>query len=112
MADAGVVDEDVEAAELRDGGGDGVGAGDIEVEGAAQSRVDRARASAAAKIDVGDPDEGAGANEFFDGGFADAAGAAGDECVAAVESRRLAGRRIWRSAHVKRIPLLSISLLC
>ena len=33
MADAGVVDEDAEAAELGDGGGDGGGVGYVEVEG-------------------------------------------------------------------------------
>ena len=50
------------------------------------------------EVDVGDPDEGAGADEFLHGGFADAAGAAGDEGVAAFEAEGLRGwRMVWRS---------------
>jgi hypothetical protein len=38
-------------------------------------------------VDVGDPDEGAGVGELLHGGFADAAGAAGDQGVAVFESK-------------------------
>jgi hypothetical protein len=41
------------------------------------------------EVDVGDPDEGAGADEFADGGLADAAGAAGDQGVTVVEAKGL-----------------------
>ncbi len=34
-------------------------------------------------------DEGTGADEFLDGGFADAAGSAGDQGVTAIETERL-----------------------
>ena len=73
---------------LGDGGGDGCGAGYVEMErlGGADGF---GQGFGGGDIDVGDPDEGAGADEFLDGGFADAAGAAGDEGVAAVETKGL-----------------------
>ena len=53
----------------------------------ARRRVDVGEALGSGEIDVGDPDEGAGADEFLYGGFADAAGSAGDESVAALETK-------------------------
>ena len=41
------------------------------------------------KIDVGNPDEGPGADEFFCRCFSDAAGTAGDEGMAAVKAKGL-----------------------
>jgi hypothetical protein len=77
VADAGIVDEDVEEFELREGCGDGCGAGDVEMQRAGHGKRGRERVSSG-KIDVGDPDLCAGASEFLRGGFTDAACAAGD----------------------------------
>jgi len=41
------------------------------------------------QVDVGDPDECAGANQFLGSGLADAAGAAGDQGVPTVEAKGL-----------------------
>ena len=71
---------------LGDGGGDGVGAGDVEVDGLGRAGG-VGQGFGGRNIDVGDPDEGAGADQLADGGFADAAGAAGDQGVAAVETK-------------------------
>ena len=87
MTDSCVVYKNVEAVELRDGGGDGIGSGDVEVQ--RFGGADRAGQSfSGSVIDVGNPDECTGANEFLHGGFADAAGAAGDEGVPAIEAKR------------------------
>ena len=85
VANAGVVDEQVEAGELGCGGGDGIGAGDVEVEsfGGAEGLGE---GFGGGEVDVGDIDECAGAYQFFGGGFTDAAGAAGDEGLAVVEA--------------------------
>ena len=48
-------------------------------------------------VDVGDPDECAGTNEFFYCGFANAAGAAGDKRVSAVEAKGLRRRKIGQA---------------
>ena len=87
VADAGVVDEDVEAGDFGDSGGDGGGTGDVEVEefGGGERGGE---GFAGWNVDVGDVDEGPGADEFADSGFADAAGTAGDEGVAVVEAER------------------------
>ena len=86
MADAGVVDEDIEARELGDGGGDGCGAGDVELEGVGRGTDGLGEGFGGGEIEVGDPDGCAGTGEFLDGGFADAACAAGDEGVPVVET--------------------------
>ncbi len=66
--------------ELREGCGDGFGAGDVEMERLGGGKGG-GEGFGGGEVDVGDPDVGAGADEFFHGGFADAAGAAGDEGV-------------------------------
>ncbi len=63
-----------------------VGAGDVEVQRLGFADGGRERFSSG-EVDVGDPDECAGASEFLHGGFADAAGAAGDEGDAFVETK-------------------------
>jgi hypothetical protein len=55
------------------------------------------------KIDIGDPDKCAGAGELFYGGFADAAGSAGDKGVAMVEAEGLWWRGVvhgWRQTFI------------
>ena len=85
VAYAGVVDEDVEAGELGFSGGDGLRAGDVEVEGVGVGNFG-GEGIGGFLIEVGDIDFGSGAGEFFDGGCADAAGAAGDQGAAVVEA--------------------------
>ncbi len=85
VADARIVDENVEEFELRKGCGDGFGVGDIEMQRAGGGKCARERFSSW-EIDVGDPDFGACAREFLHSGFANAAGAAGDEGDAVVEA--------------------------
>ena len=87
MADAGVVDEDVEAGELGDSGFDGFGAGDVEWEGVCRGTDGLGESFGGGEVEVGDPDGCAGAGELLDGGLADAAGAAGDEGVAIIEAQ-------------------------
>ena len=86
MPDAGVVDQYVEASDLGDGGGDGRGAGNVEWEGVCRGPDGVGEGFGGGEIEVGDPDGCACADEFPDGGFADAAGAAGEEGVAFVET--------------------------
>ena len=88
VADAGVVHQNVEAVEFGRRRGNGVRAGDVEMQ--RLCGADRVgERFGGGDVDVGDPDEGSGADEFLDGGFADAAGAARDQCVAAVETKRV-----------------------
>ncbi len=81
---------------MRDGGGDGFGAGDVQMQRFCGAHRVGQRFSGG-DVDVGDPDEGAGASEFLDGSFADAAGAAGDEGMTAVETE---GGLDWRYCGV------------
>ena len=74
VADAGVVDEDVEGADLRDGRSDRLRIRDVEMQGLRRAEG-LGKLFGGVCIDIGDPYEGAGANKLFDGGFADAAGA-------------------------------------
>ncbi len=87
--------------DVLDRSGDGVGAGDVEVDGLRRSEG-RSKSFGGGEIDVGDPDEGAGGDQLLDGGFADAAGAAGDQGVTAVEAKRLRwmSDRCWVDAGV------------
>src|ERR1035438_6326027 len=61
MADSRIVDENVEAIDVGGGGGDGVGAGDVERHGLGGARGFCQRLGGG-KIYVGDPDECAGAD--------------------------------------------------
>src|ERR1700738_468592 len=85
VADSGVIDEDVEAGDPGDGGGDGVGAGDVKADGLGGPQ-NGGQGFSRGEVDVGDIDVGASAGQLFRGGFADAAGASGDEGVAIVET--------------------------
>src|SRR5208337_1510749 len=88
VADARIVDQDVEPTDVLYRSGDGVGAGDVEVNDLRRGEG-RGEGFGCGEINVGDPDEGASGDEFLHGCFADAAGAAGDKGVTAVETKRL-----------------------
>ena len=99
VADSGVVDQDVETLHLADRRGDRLGAGHVKTN--CSRRTGRSgKFLGGGKIDVGHPDESAGADEFFDRRLADAAGSAGDQGVPARENKGRLGLVVRAHAFV------------
>ncbi len=98
VADARVVDEDVQMTDGFDCGSDRVGTGDVEMQCLCRAEG-LGESFGGGEIDVGDPDGSAGARQFLYCCFANAAGAAGNKSVTAIEAERVVRRDL--SAHEK-----------
>ena len=103
---AGVVDEDVEARDVREGSGDGGGVRDVHCNGCSVRQLG-GEGLGRGEIEVGNEDVGTSAREFTSGGGTDAAGSSGDESDLIFQVKGISHRLKYRLDYMKRIPLFT-----